>query len=184
MENAELIKALKEDAEWAHANEWETPITLGDNLNGAADLIESLQAQLAERDKELKRPQKEVAALAIESIEREKTLARLEAEVMVWAKAERDGLCVVLPCKRGDACFEIGSGHGITRHTVKGITVYSRGADGQRYLNDINNSIVIDTWAVGDDGCEWSDHYTPEEWEKAPKTRAEAEAALAKEDKP
>ena len=95
--------------------------------------------------------------------------------------AEKDGRCVVLPCKRGDACFEIGSGHGIIRHTVKGITVYNRGADGQRYLNDINNSIVIDTWAVGDDGCEWPDHYTPEEWEKAPKTRAEAEAALAKE---
>jgi hypothetical protein len=41
---------------------------------------------LAERDAELKRLQKEVASLAIESIEREKTLARLEAEVMVWAK--------------------------------------------------------------------------------------------------
>ena len=36
MENAELIKTLKEDAEWAHANEWETPITLGDHLDAAA----------------------------------------------------------------------------------------------------------------------------------------------------
>ena len=48
MTNDELIQALKEDAEWASANEWETPITLGDHLDAAADLIESLQAQLAE----------------------------------------------------------------------------------------------------------------------------------------
>ena len=47
MTNDELIQALKEDAEWASANEWETPITLGDHLDAAADLIESLQAQLA-----------------------------------------------------------------------------------------------------------------------------------------
>ena len=45
MENAELIKALKEDAEWAHANEWETPITLGDHLDAAADALERLTAE-------------------------------------------------------------------------------------------------------------------------------------------
>ena len=39
--NAELIKALKEDAEWAHANEWETPITLGDHLDAAAAALEA-----------------------------------------------------------------------------------------------------------------------------------------------
>ena len=39
--NTELIKALKEDAEWAHANEWETPITLGDHLDAAADALEA-----------------------------------------------------------------------------------------------------------------------------------------------
>ena len=41
-----LIPALREDAEWAEANEWETPITLSDNLKAAADLIESLAAEL------------------------------------------------------------------------------------------------------------------------------------------
>ena len=41
MENAELIKALKEDAEWAHGNEWETPITLGDHLDSAAAALEA-----------------------------------------------------------------------------------------------------------------------------------------------
>jgi hypothetical protein len=45
--NTELIKALKEDAEWAHANEWETPITLGDHLDAAVNAIESLQTQIA-----------------------------------------------------------------------------------------------------------------------------------------
>ena len=40
--NAELIKVLKEDAEWAHANEWETPITLGDHLDAAADALEAV----------------------------------------------------------------------------------------------------------------------------------------------
>ena len=48
----------------------------------AADLIETLQAELAAL-------QKEVASLAIESIEREKTLAKLEAEVMRLWEAQR-----------------------------------------------------------------------------------------------
>ena len=46
--NAELIKALKEDAEWAHANEWETPITLGDRLDAAADALEEADRRIAE----------------------------------------------------------------------------------------------------------------------------------------
>ena len=48
MENAELIKALKEDAEWAHANEWETPITLGDHLDAAAAALEAAEKRIAE----------------------------------------------------------------------------------------------------------------------------------------
>ena len=43
----ELIHRLREHAAWAAANEYETPICLGDDLRGAADLIESMQAQLA-----------------------------------------------------------------------------------------------------------------------------------------
>ena len=50
MENAELIKALKEDAEWAHANEWETPLTLGNHLDAAADALEMADAKLHEQD--------------------------------------------------------------------------------------------------------------------------------------
>ena len=41
MQNEELIQSLRSDAEWAHANEWETPITLGDHLDAAADRLEA-----------------------------------------------------------------------------------------------------------------------------------------------
>ena len=43
METKELIQALREDAEWAHANEWETPITLGDHLDAAADALSAYE---------------------------------------------------------------------------------------------------------------------------------------------
>ena len=42
----ELADRLREHAEWAAANEWETPITLGDDLAKAADAIERLQSEL------------------------------------------------------------------------------------------------------------------------------------------
>ena len=50
METKELIPALRLDAEWAHANEWETPIMLGDHLDAAADALAALLAVTAERD--------------------------------------------------------------------------------------------------------------------------------------
>ena len=43
MTNEEIVKTLREHAEWATANEGETPITLGDELSAAADLIENQQ---------------------------------------------------------------------------------------------------------------------------------------------
>ena len=47
MRDTNLVNSLREHAEWARANEWETPITLGDDLTKAADLIE---AQVKEID--------------------------------------------------------------------------------------------------------------------------------------
>ena len=41
MRDQNLVNVLREHAEWAKANEWETPITLGDDLAEAADLIEA-----------------------------------------------------------------------------------------------------------------------------------------------
>lgn len=42
MKDTNLVNALREHAEWAQANEWETPITLGDDLVEAADRIRSM----------------------------------------------------------------------------------------------------------------------------------------------
>ena len=41
MRDTNIVNALREHAEWAQANEWETPITLGDDLAEAADRIEA-----------------------------------------------------------------------------------------------------------------------------------------------
>lgn len=41
MRDQKLVNALREHAEWARANKWETPITLGDDLTEAADRIEA-----------------------------------------------------------------------------------------------------------------------------------------------
>lgn len=41
MRDTNLVNALREHAEWAQANEWETPFTLGDDLAEAADRIEA-----------------------------------------------------------------------------------------------------------------------------------------------
>lgn len=46
MRDTNLVNALREHAEWARANEWETPITLGDDLAEAADVIEKLRGQV------------------------------------------------------------------------------------------------------------------------------------------
>ena len=53
MKNEEIVKALREHAEWAQANEWETPITLSDDLAAAADLIEKLTARCARYAEEI-----------------------------------------------------------------------------------------------------------------------------------
>lgn len=71
-EAKKLVEALREDAEWAHANEWETPITLGDHLVEAADLIEKLIAQLVNQATEYGR------ALKITTEQRDAAVADLK----------------------------------------------------------------------------------------------------------
>ena len=41
MRDTNLVNSLREHAEWARTNEWETLITLCDDLAGAADLLEA-----------------------------------------------------------------------------------------------------------------------------------------------
>lgn len=53
MKNEEIVRALREHAEWAQANEWETPITLSDDLAAAADLFEKLTARCARYAEEI-----------------------------------------------------------------------------------------------------------------------------------
>ena len=53
MKNNEIVKALREHAEWAQANEWEAPITLSDDLAEAADLIEKLTDRCAHYAEEI-----------------------------------------------------------------------------------------------------------------------------------
>lgn len=47
MPQTEILQKLKEHAEWAQANEWETPITLGDDITEAIRTIRVLGAELA-----------------------------------------------------------------------------------------------------------------------------------------
>ena len=46
MRDQNLVNALREHAEWAEGNQWETPITLGDDLAEAADRIEAQAKEL------------------------------------------------------------------------------------------------------------------------------------------
>lgn len=62
MKDQDLVKALREHAEWARANEWETPITLGDDLAEAADRIEA-QAKEIEKLRGQNKQLREAAAL-------------------------------------------------------------------------------------------------------------------------
>lgn len=55
MKDQELAKALREHAEWARANEWETPITLGDNLTEAADQLGNQNAHIAALQQEIEK---------------------------------------------------------------------------------------------------------------------------------
>lgn len=47
MRDTNLVNALREHAEWAEENQWETPITLGDDLAEAADQLENQNANIA-----------------------------------------------------------------------------------------------------------------------------------------
>lgn len=76
MRDTNLVNALREHADWARANEWETPITLSDDLAEAADRIEA-------------------QAKEIENLRAQ--LRHLEE----LAEADRDGRLVVLPFTSG-----------------------------------------------------------------------------------
>ena len=55
MRDTNLVNALREHAEWARANEWETPITLGDDLVEAADRIVNQNTHILAMQKEIEK---------------------------------------------------------------------------------------------------------------------------------
>lgn len=55
MRDTNLVSALREHAEWAEGNQWETPITLGDDLTEAADRLENQNAHIAALQQEIEK---------------------------------------------------------------------------------------------------------------------------------
>lgn len=53
MKDQELVNKLREHAEWQRGNEWETPITLGDDLVEAADRIVNQNTHILALQKEI-----------------------------------------------------------------------------------------------------------------------------------
>ena len=90
MRDQDLVNALREHAEWAEGNQWETPITLGDDLTEAADQLENQNAHIAALQQEIEKLREQLRHLC-----RNYDLARLEE----LAEADKDGRVVVLPCK-------------------------------------------------------------------------------------
>lgn len=89
MRDTKLVNALRKHAEWAEGNQWETPITLCDDLAEAADLIEA-QALRTEN------------ALRLEAVKDISTDRLREL-----AEADKEGRLVVLPCQVGTATYYI-----------------------------------------------------------------------------
>ena len=55
MRDTNLVNALREHAEWQRGNEWETPITLGDDLVEAADRIANQSTHILALQKEIEK---------------------------------------------------------------------------------------------------------------------------------
>ena len=88
MSNQELIQALREHAEWVRANEWETPITLGDDLVAAAD-------RLANQNTHILALQKEIAGL--------RKAVRWVHDGLYLCDPEKNTVCKKSSCKK--QCF-------------------------------------------------------------------------------
>lgn len=55
MRDTNLVNVLREHAEWAEGNQWETPITLGDDLAEAADRIANQSTHIAALQQEIEK---------------------------------------------------------------------------------------------------------------------------------
>ena len=115
MKDTNLVNALREHAEWAEGNQWETPITLGDDLAEAADVIERLSAQL----KSYKDTGLEPAMCANYKTFEDEAISKGVPfkRIVALMEADRAGRLVVLPCKVGDKLYRVFYGE-IFEHRV------------------------------------------------------------------
>ena len=111
MNDQDLVKALREHAEWQRGNEWETPITLGDDLVKAADRIEAQAKEIEKLRAQLRH------------LYRNCDLDRLEK----LAEADKDGRTVVFPCKVGDVVYGFHGEKTILPMVVKWIETCTNG---------------------------------------------------------
>ena len=107
MRDTNLVNALREHAEWAEGNQWETPITLGDDLAEAADRIANQSTHIAALQKEI-----------------EKLRAQLR-HLGKLAEADKDGRLVVMPCKVDDKLYRVFDGN-ISEHEVQNMKYFAR----------------------------------------------------------
>ena len=103
MRGQNLVNALREHAEWARANEWETPITLGDDLVAAADRLANQNTHIAALQKEIERSKLEIEAGCVKAIAR--TYGIDINRLRKLAEADKDGWLVMPPCKVGDTVW-------------------------------------------------------------------------------
>ncbi len=94
MNGQDLVNALREHAEWAEGNQWETPITLCDDLVEAADRIEA-QAQITMVFEEMAELQDVLCKFLRGRVDGD-TLANIAEEI-----ADCDS-CVYAPCLCGN----------------------------------------------------------------------------------
>ena len=131
MKDQELVKALREHAEWQRGNEWETPITLGDDLTEAADRIEAQAKEIEKLRGQLKAYEDTgLTPGEVKSMQEEHfsglEMAKLHSALMELKKyqeADKDGRLVVPPCKAGDTVYEVTSRKTISEYRVKTIRV-------------------------------------------------------------
>ena len=109
MRDTNLVNALREHAEWAEGNQWETPITLCDDLAEAADLIDAMPDEIRAMQEE-----------HFSGLEMAKLHSAL-MELKKYQEADKDGRLVVLPCKAGDTVYEVTSRKTVSEYRVKAI---------------------------------------------------------------
>lgn len=115
MRDTNLVNALREHAAWAQANEWETPITLGDDLVEAADRIANQSTHIAALQKEIEKLRGQLKAYEDTKLTPEEVSALVKDwsdlrtivgecggidRVRKLAEADRAGRLVVLPSNK------------------------------------------------------------------------------------